>query len=215
MDLDAVSDDGKDDDIQEVPATGKRKSEAGASPTKRDGPSGDTFSWSSLRGMLADQTKELQTWYRQEINGAIAQSESKVMKAVDEVKSTLSGRIADGDGRLERMESTCEAVLARLDKLEAKQTAAPSAFAGSSERGPSLVFGGWRTDTKKTLILGDLAALLKDSQVDGLLDNTPWVPAVRHSVAIVEFAQRKEENTDGVRTRMMAIIAAVNAASPV
>ena len=213
MDLDAVSEGEKEDDIQEVPVTGKRKSQAGASPTKRDKLGGDAFSWSSLRSLLADQTKELQNWYRQEIGGAVAQSEAKVMKALDETKTSLTGQIEEGGKRVGKMEANFESILARLDKLESKPAmSGPSGSGGAADRGPALVFGGWRTDTKKALVTSGLVAVLKDAQVDGLLDSPPWVPAVRHSVAIAEFAVRKDENADGLRARMMAIIAAVNGA---
>ena len=74
------------------------------------------------------------------------------------------------------------------------------------------MFGGWRVDTKKSLILSDLMAVLKDAQMEQQIDASPSVPAVRHSVAILEFKERQSENADGVRTRMMAVIAAVNGA---
>ena len=208
MELDAVSEEEQGDDVQEVPVTGKRKSEAGASPTKREAGHGDAFSWNSLKNMLADQTKELQAWYKEEIG-----SEGKIMKAVDEIKSNLTKKMDAGQQKMDKMEAAYESVLERLGKLEARGVpSGPSGGGGTVDRGPSLVFGGWRTDTKKAHILADLMAVLKDSQVDGLIDNAAWVPAVRHSVAIAEFVQRKGENADGMRTRMMAIIAAVNSA---
>ena len=212
MDLDEVSEDDKDA-ILEVPVTGKRKSEAGASPAKRGGDGGDAFSWQSFKNLLADQTKELQAWYREEMGGAIRQSEEKVMKAVSQVTGDLAKTIEEGNGKIEKVETAMEDVLVRLGKLESEPKVANHKGGSSSiDRGPSLVFGGWRMDTKKTLILADLTAVLKDAQVDGLLDAPAWVPAVRHSVAIAEFTLRKDENADGQRTRMMAIIAAVNAA---
>ena len=213
MDLDAVSGDEKADDVFEVPVTGKRKSEAGASPTKRDADRGDAFSWHSLKGLLADQTKEMQAWYREEMGGAIQRSEKKVMQAVDKIEEDLAGKIAEGQENINKVEGVFEDVLVRLGKLESgQQSLANKSGMVPTDRGPSLVFGGWRTDTKKSLILTDLQAVLSDAQVDGLLDAPAWVPAVRHSVAIAEFVARKGENPDGLRTRMMAIIAAVNAA---
>ena len=212
MDLDAVSGDEKGDEVQEVPVTGKRKSEAGASPTKREAQGGDTFSWQALRGMLTDQTREMQAWYRDEMGGAIQKSELKIMEAVGAIKADLVEKIDAGGDKLQKMEKAYADLKTCMDKLETGGGSVAPGSRGNPDRGPSLVFGGWRTDTKKTHILSDLTAVLKDSQVECLLDSAAWVPAVRHSVAIAEFAQRKDENLDGMRARMMAVIAAVNGA---
>ena len=213
MDLDVVSGDEKGDEVQEVPITGKRKSEAGASPTKREAVGGDAFSWQALKGLLADQTREMQAWYKDEMGGAIQKSEKKIMDAVGTVKEDLLEKIDKSSDKIQQIEKAYDDLSSRMDKLEkGNRNGVPYEDRVTGGRGPSLVFGGWRTDTKKAYILSDLAAVLKDGQVDGLLDSAAWVPAIRHSVAIAEFKPRRDENADGLRARMMAIIAAVNSA---
>ena len=213
MDLDVVSD-GEgvpDDEVTHVPAAAKRKGEAGASPTKRAASDcGEGITVAMLKSLFAEQTADLKASYRGEMKDAIRACEDRLVKTVENAKEDLTSRITRGQQDISKLQASHEALEARLAKMEQHK---PSGGSGlSEERGPAVVFGGWRTDTKKTLILSDLNAVLKDVQMDQQLDSAPWVPAVRHSISILEFRQRQSENLDGVRRRMLAVIAAVNGA---
>ena len=211
LDLDVVSDGemGADDEVEHVPASGKRKGEAGASPTKRAAPeTQEGIAAAMLKALFAEQTSELKSSYRSEMQQAIKACESRLVRTVDEVKENLGAQIKAGQDALAKMEAKHDSFKTRLANLEK----GPQRGGQSADRDPALVFGGWRPDTKKSLILSDLNAVIKDVQMDEQLDGSPWVPAVRHSIAILEFHARQGENADGVRRRMLAIIAAVNGA---
>ena len=214
MDLDVVSDGeaeacGGDDDVTHVPAAGKRKGAAGASPTKRAAETPEGITVAMLKTLFADQTAELKTSYRSEMQDAIKACEGRLARAVQETKDDLTAQISDSKNAIAKLETSQALLEARLEKMEQGRGRQMGTV---DNRGPALVFGGWRLDTKKSLILSDLHAVLKDAQMDQQLDVNPWVPAVRHSIAIAEFKERQGENTDGVRRRMLAIIAAVNGA---
>ena len=212
MDLDVVSDgeaEAGDDDVTHVPAAGKRKGEAGASPTKRAVESKESITVTMLKALFADQTAELKTSCRSEIQDAIKSCEGRLARSVQETKDDLTAQISSSNAAIAKLETNQALMEARLEKMEQEK----GRQAGVTDsRGPALVFGGWRLDTKKSVILSDLNAVLRDAQMDQQLDVSPWVPAVRHSIAIAEFKERQGENADGVRRRMLAVIAAVNGA---
>ena len=62
-------------------------------------------------------------------------------------------------------------------------------------------------------ILQDLASALADVGMQDKLDAQAWVPAARHSVALAEMSLREGEDEAGMRSRMLAVVEAVNAAA--
>ena len=55
------------------------------------------------------------------MGGAIQRSEKKVMQAVDKIEEDLSGKIAAGHEKINKVEGAFEDVLARQGKLESGQ----------------------------------------------------------------------------------------------
>ena len=161
-----------------------------------------------FRGLLAEQTKELRSGLRDEMEAAVEKTEKRLMKVVEGVRSDLTTQMVANHKAVKKVEADYQTILNRLEVLE---KGGPGSV--GSRRGPAIVFGGWRTDTKRSLILSDLTGVLKDAQVEGTMDQQPWVPGVRHSVAIANFSQRTGENADGVTARMLAVISAVNFAA--
>ena len=77
-------------------------------------------------------------------------------------------------------------------------------------RGPTILLGGWKADTKKATILTDVEAALLKAGVQDLLDQPPWVPGARHSVSLSEVKLRPEESEGDRASRMQAIISKIN-----
>ena len=88
------------------------------------------------------------------------------------------------------LESQVKDLAARLSKVEEQPAAA------GPNRKHTLVFGGWRQDTKRDVVLQQLSQALAALSLKGLLDTEPFCTGARRSVALCQFRKRPEEADD-------------------
>ena len=173
----------------------KRKEQRGveaASPAKRGAPDVDVVSLAMLRSVLNEQTQELKGNLKLELGAAIEKSENKMMGMVAQVKQDLEAKMEGGAKELEEVKQIQNKLLTRVAALE--EGSSSSAGGPGLSRRPTILFGGWKADTKKAVILADIDKALNVAKVRELVDQPPWVPGARHSVGLSEIRPRVDES---------------------
>ena len=177
------------------------------SPSKRQAAEIEGVSLKALKGLFKEQTRELKGSLREELAQAIQASETKLTGVVSQVKTDLETRIQDNDKQLGQVKGLQETLLSRVAALETRGvTPAP----GGLVRPPTVLFGGWKVETKRSTILADVAAALDKAEASDLVDQRPWVPRARHSICLSEMKLREGETEVDREQRMLALIARVN-----
>ena len=187
----------------------KRKSEGGPegddlpSPARR-GPGGLTLE--AVTALLTKQTKEIKEGTSQQIHEALQNLEAKTLKRMDRVEDKVDKLATDQDGKINALKQTTEELLGRIKKLENRpiQTAGSSTSAGDDRR--ALVVGGWKSDTHRDLILADFKSLVKELELEKLLDGDYFVLGLKHNVVIVPIALRTKESEQDARQRMITVV---------
>ena len=134
-----------------------------------------------LQELLDEQTRELRDAQRTELGKATAQ-----MRA--EQKSLFAGV----DQQLKEHKEDMQTIKS-----------------AHSDKPAALVFGGWGTGARTSLVLQELEASLKELHIAGKLDNKAYTPGIRKGVALAEFAVRDAETPGDMRNRMLDIIKTV------
>ena len=212
MDLDLS--DGEEKDVIHVPSKkkGREDVKAATSPQKRPAPDAENgVTLASITALLQAQMQEIRTNHRAELNAAIKASEEKIQGTVQLLKSDFQKQILDTNEGVAQLQDTQKSLMARIDVLE-RGSAPRGAASELAERKPTLVWGGWREDTRRQLILKDLEHAIADMNLQDQLDGQPWVPGSRHSIAFLEFEKRQGEDDRAVQLRMNGVTRAVAAA---
>ena len=148
--------------------------------------------WSSWE-LLDKQTRELRDAQRTELAKATAQ-----MKA--EQKSLFAGvdqQLKEHKEDMQTIKSAHSDLEKRLSRLEQSGVSTAPTSSGLGDNKPAvLVFGGWGTGARTSLVLQELEASLKE---------------IRKGVALAEFAVRDAE-TRNMRNRMPDITKTVSEA---
>ena len=187
---------------KEVPAEG-------SSPAKKTSGS-EVLTVSMLKALLAEQTEDLRRHCKKDVDEAVGRSEGRMAAVVQDVKKDLSKQLHAATGDIDKIKQELVAAVSRIERLEGGSAAPPGATNALLVRRPMLVWGGFRAETRRRDIISDVAGVLKDVEVDGLLDGEVWVPASRHSVALSEFRRRDGETENDMANRMQKVVTAVN-----
>ena len=129
----------------------KRKEQRGmdaASPAKRGAPEVDVVSLAMLRAVLNEQTQELKGNLKLELGAAIEKSETKMGGIVAQVKQDLEAKMDAGAREVAAVKQLQDQLLARVTALE-EGAAGSSGGPVVPARKPTILFGGWKVDTKK------------------------------------------------------------------
>ena len=200
--------------VEEIrPPKTKRKDDGGGgvpSPVKRGAADQEMVSMSALKAVLAEQTRDIKDGIKTDIQAAIHATETKFEKALEGVRAGIQGQMARDRESMQDVKKGQAELLTRIEALEQGQLRHGPGGAVTQDRKPTLIWGGWREDTKRHVILKDLQDALADVGVKDKLDNQPWVPAVRHSIALSEVMPRSDETEATMRLRMLAVVDAIN-----
>ena len=192
-----------------VVGKGKEEPAEDASPSKKPS-GGEVLTVAMLRTLLAEQTEDLKRNCKQDIDEAVNQSEARMFEVVQGVKKDLSRQMQSTVGDMEKLKQDLAEAVKRVERLEELRSDISKQEGRSSLKGPMLVWGSWRPETRRRDIISDVSNVLKDVAVLDLLGGEIWVPASRHSVALSEFRLREGEDADGQADRIQKVITAVN-----
>ena len=195
---------------------GKRKSEG--DPDGDDVPSplrrgGGGLTLEAVTALLATQTREIKEGTSQQISEALKNLEEKTLKRMDRVEDKVEKLVREQDGKIGDLRQTTETLLERVKRLEERPLPASvgsSTTAGDDRR--ALVIGGWKAETHRDLILSDFRSLVKELELEKLLDGDYFVPGLKHNVVIVPIAIRDKEMEHEARQRMLKIVQTVREA---
>ena len=204
MDIDLELSDGEKEPAP--PARKGAKAAEVASPTKRGPPVAEGVSLDVLKDLLREQTREIKGSLKEELREAIQGSEAKMSNMVARVQQDLETKMDAHAKDVAAVKDLQDRLLVRVNELEGKANAAPA----PAPRKPTILFGGWQTDTRKAVILSDIEGALKQAGADVLVDQQPWVPGARHSIGLSEVRQRQGEAEAERDKRMHSIIALIN-----
>ena len=160
-----------------------------------------------LKGLFKEQTNELKTSLRAELATAVQASEDKLTGVVAQVKQELETQIQAGGKDLGQVREMQETLLARVTALESRGVN-PEGVSGS--RPPTVLFGGWKAETKRSVIVADITKALAKAEADDLVDQRPCVPRARLSICLSEMKLRDKETKRDRELRMLALIARIN-----
>ena len=172
-----------------------------SSPAKRAAQEVEGVSVEMLKTLFKEQTQELKGSLREELTAAIATSENKMGEAVSKLQTQLEAKIDKGANEVVLVREQQDKLMQRVLALEGRQIGAAGPSLGTLTRPPTILVGGWKTDTKRSVILADMA---------DLIDQPPWVPKARHSICLSEFKLRNGETEAEREQRMYAMISKLN-----
>ena len=198
-----------DGDTAEVVPPRKKEARGAdpASPTKRRASEPEVVSAAMIRALLSEQTKELKGSLKAELSAAIEKSETKMTGQITQIRNDLDRKLDANATEIQTVKQMQDQLLSRVGALE---NGASSTGQTAQARKPTLVFGGWKADTRRAVILSDLAAALKIASAEELIDQSPWVPGARHSISLSEMTMRKDESESARDQRMLSIISQIN-----
>ncbi|CAE7832402.1 unnamed protein product [Symbiodinium sp. CCMP2592] len=176
--------------------------DGGRSPAKvaRAANGDQAVTLSDLRAILLEQTKQLQE-----------SNQSSVDKAFLRMEKSLDSKLGEFEGRVSGIDDRVGALEKQIEELLRRDRAGEPVGGGRDDadrRARTLVYGGWARETRRKIILDDLAGLLSSLQVSDLLDSDPFTTGARRSMALSSFKQRAHESFADMRSRMHKIVIA-------
>ena len=176
-----------------------------------------------IKALFSAQTQDMGKAQREDIGiavqNAVAASEKRTLGALEDIKKGLMQEcektrveVAGIAKEQKQMHAVQSDLLARVEKLENRPRSSGSTTASENERRPALVFGGWAASTRRKVVLGDLAKILRDVAADELLDEPPWTPGPRRGVALAGFKLRPGESVEDQKARMVEVANLINKA---
>ena len=199
MEVDADLSDGE---VQiTLPPKKEARSHHVGSPTKRGAADPKGVSVEVLKMLFKEQTQELK--------GNLA-SEGKMTEAVTKVQTELELKMAKSSEDIAVVKEQQDKLLTRVLALEGRPGVPSGALQPVASRPPAILVGGWKTDTKRSIIVSDMADALQKAGAKDLVDQAPWVPKARHSICLSEMRLRQGESEADREQRMYAVIAKLN-----
>ena len=182
------------------------------SPTKRTG-SGTGVKMPPMGGVTIEAIQEL-----------LAQQSATLMEAqrstISQLEARQNEKIQALDSKIGRQgtvtDNLCQAVRdleSRLSKVEqSKGAIGPGGVQTDPRYRLTLVFGGWGKQTRRHIILHQLSEAIDKLNLKQYIDSAPFTTGPRRSVALCNFHVKEDETPGDTKTRMFAVIQAVNAA---
>ncbi|CAE7946760.1 Ank3 [Symbiodinium sp. KB8] len=159
----------------------------------------------AIQELLAQQSATLMEAQRSTISQLEARQNEKI-QALDS-KIGRQGTVTD---------NLCQAVRdleSRLSKVEqSKGAIGPGGVQTDPRYRLTLVFGGWGKQTRRHIILHQLSEAIDKLNLKQYIDSAPFTTGPRRSVALCNFHVKEDETPGDTKTRMFAVIQAVNAA---
>ena len=198
-----------DGDTAEVvpPKRKEARSAESLSPAKRGAAGAEVVSLATIKALLNEQTQELKGNLKTELKAAIEKSETKMEGKIAQIQHDLEKKMDANTSDILVVKQLQDQLLTRVGALESGNAPAGGAM---QVRKPTVLFGGWKADTKRATIAADVAEALKVAGAGELVDQSPWVPGARHSVCLSEMVLRADESEAARDRRMHSIIALVN-----
>ena len=167
--------------------------------------------------MILEQQRTNMTDMLRGLRDEIKEGDSKLLAEIQTQKKDigdLKARAEGVDDRLRRLEQAGEKgtspdILDRIQKLETaggSSMASTGEPAGAERHRFTLIFGGWKKDSPRKLIVEELHAGLQQAQLSHLTDYPGFTTGPRKSLALMQFRVRKHEDMMGMRDRMQRII---------
>ncbi|CAE7192990.1 unnamed protein product, partial [Symbiodinium microadriaticum] len=185
------------------------------SPAKKQKAGGSTSSgevtMDSLRQLLWEQAQMLLE--------AQKSSTPQVQHALQDLEHRQSQRMDVVESKLQQHDNKVSGIEERMLELQDRLAKVEQGSGSSAGRGPdrraTLVFGGWRNQTRKSVLLHQLNGALDGLHLKAQFDSEPFTTGLRRSIALCNFKKREGEGDDGCRARMFRILQAVNEAKVV
>ena len=198
----------------EVEITLPKKKEARSlntsSPTKRGAAETEGVSVEVLKMLFKEQTQELKGNLREELAAAIQASENKMTESVSKVQTELENKMEKGSQDIAVVKDQQDKLLKRVLALEGRSAAPAASWQAAASRPPTVLVGGWKTDTKRSVIVADIADALQKAGAKDLIDQAPWVPKARRSICLSEMRLRPGESEADREQRTYAVISKLN-----
>ena len=171
------------------------------SPKKQKGAE-EVVTLSALRTLLAETSHSLLQAQQVQITTALTSFEERQSSRLDKVEETIQTQgTAMGE---------VQAQLRELQDRVAKVELGGPSYSSGSDRKLTLVFGGWPSDTRRSVLLHQLDKALQGLRLREYLDMEPFTTGARRSVALCQFKRRGHETDGDTRQRMIQIIQVVN-----
>ena len=190
-----------DEDLHEKDSPSKK-----ARATHKQG-SGEV-TMDSLRQLLWEQAQMLLD--------AQKSSTAQVQHALQDLEKRQSQRLDAVEAKLQHHDTKTVGIEERLldlqDRLSKVEQGQGSAAGRGPDRRATLVFGGWKNQTRKNVLLHQLNSAITGLNLKDEFDSEPFTTGLRRSIALCNFKKREGEGEDGCRTRMLGILQAINTA---
>ena len=196
--------DEEDADLLESKRGGDREHERGRhdSPKRQKAAAEEGITMAALRSLLAEQSHSLLQAQQVQIATALTSFEERQAHRMDKMEETVQ---MQGTAVTE-IQSQIQSLQDRLSRVEQGGTTTSS----GSNRKLTLVFGGWAQDTRKSILLHQLAKALQGLHLREHIDAEPFTTGARRSVALCQFKRRDGEQEGDTRQRMLHVLQTVN-----
>ncbi|CAE6972032.1 DHX57 [Symbiodinium sp. CCMP2592] len=190
----------------------KRRRENAAPPGLGDHAKGSddarvTLDMHHMEALLAAQASQI-----------VNANQAQIQSLFTSLETKYDQKFADAGLRFDNVEERVagvESKLARIEDMISKGRGMLGPGEGDeSRRRLTLVFGGWRQDTPKKVILGEVEEALRRLQLLGSTDSAAFTTGPRRSVALMAFRQRTGEDFGDTRRRMLGIVTSLAEAAP-
>ena len=173
-----------------------------------------------LRQLLAEQQEAISLTVTQAVSeleqrqGARLQKlENQLGMQTDQMNDLSAQCKRDRDHMLDyekQMNGAVDMIQQRLAKLEKGDSASTTATGATEDerRQTTLVFGGFRRDTKRTLIVTAVQQGIKDLQLEADVDRDCFATGPRRSFCLLPFFLRKNEHMGQLKERMRKVMMA-------
>ena len=186
---------------QELHRTKRPLPETAGSPTKRSGHGDGLVDIGTLRALMAEQSARLLESQQRHLHQMLEKRDVEFQERFGAVDARMDRQ----DGQIVRrmVEDIAKGGSSRSDGGSTKMS-----MGGLDRHRHTLVWGGWPRESRRQLVLQDLAQLIDRLHVRDFLDAPPWTSGPRRSVALANFAQRPGETAHDTRQRMHKVVMA-------
>ena len=169
------------------------------------GSGAEVLTMDSLRQLLAEQSVSLLQAQQVQIGASLKAFEDRQAVRLEGIEATVQSQ----GTAVTSLETQVKELAARVAKVEGQPAMALNH--GGPDRRHTLVFGGWSQDTRKGVLLKQLAQAMAALDLQWYLDAEPFCTGARRSVALCQFRKREGEGEDQPRGRMLHIIQVIGA----
>ena len=189
--------------------------EAGSPSKQRAGQV--TVDIETLRGLLAEQSSALLDKVMTGQKAQLQELAGDLRKELKTKEESVRAESALHAGEIKALKAGQDALVARLDKIEAKGGTSSASMSTVMEASNSdrhrctLVFGGWPRDCPRKTITDQVHQALRECGLASLSDNPAFCTGPRRSMCLMQFRTRTpNEDFVAMRERMGKIVTGIN-----